>query len=81
MARADGRAQRFVDADGLAQLLAHQLVAAGEFVVVGERLLDAGGVAAAQRAGSMPRQEELDVLLALLCASCSWPTSFNSLSF
>ena len=78
------RTQRLVEADGFAQLFADHFVAGGEFVVVGERLLDAGGVAAGQRAGGMPRQEEFDVLRKLLgfvLHSCSWPTSFNSLSF
>jgi hypothetical protein len=56
------RSQRLVEADRLAQLLANEFVAGGKRVVVGERGLDAGGVAARQRAGGMPRQEEFDIL-------------------
>ena len=54
--------------NGFAELLAHQRVTARELGVARERLLDALGVAAAQRAGGVPRQELFDVLA--LGASC-----------
>src|SRR6185295_8782846 len=56
------RTQRLVEVDGLVELLAHQLVAALELAVARQSLLDAIGVAAAQRARRMPRQQSFDLM-------------------
>src|SRR5262249_42603059 len=55
-------AERLVELDGLLLLLAHQRQAPGELAVVRNRTLDPLAVAAAQRAGGMPRQESFDLL-------------------
>ena len=44
------------------KLFADQFEAPGQFAIAGERPLDALGIAAVQRAGGMPRQEDLDLL-------------------
>ena len=68
IARAEGAPSEFVQADRLDQVLADRLVLGGEIRVAGERLLDLLRVTAAQRSGSMPRQEGFDLLaLGQLC--------------
>ena len=54
-------AERLVEVDRLHKLLADEVIAPREFAVVRERLLDAIGVAAAQRPRRMPRQQGLDL--------------------
>src|SRR5262249_35547235 len=54
-----GRTKRLVEVDRLRKLLAHEIIAPRELAVAGKRLLDAIGVAAAQRARRMPRQQSL----------------------
>ncbi len=56
------RAQHLVEVDGLVELLTHQVVMTGKFTIARQRLLDAHGVAAAERSGRMPRQESFDLL-------------------
>ena len=50
-------AERLVEVDRLHKLLADEVIALREFAVVRERLLNAIGVAAAQRPRRMPRQQ------------------------
>src|SRR5262249_29352098 len=56
------RAERLVEVDGLRKLLADEIIAPREFAVVCKRLLDAIGVAAAQRPCRVPRQQSLDLM-------------------
>src|SRR6516225_9463943 len=55
-------AERLVEANRLRKLLADKVIAPGKFGVVRERLLNAMGVAAAQRPRRMPRQQGLDLV-------------------
>ncbi len=54
-------AERLVEVDGLAQLFAHQLELAGEILILLESRFHALRVAAAERAGGVPRQQGFDV--------------------
>jgi len=56
------RTQRLVEVDGLGEFLADQVVAPRQLAVARQRLLDAIGVAAVQRAGRMPRQQSFDLM-------------------
>ena len=55
------RAQGLVEMDGLAELLAHQFVAAGKLGIIGERRLHALRIATAERSRRVPRQQQLDI--------------------
>ena len=56
------RTERLVEMDRLGQLLADEVVAPRKLAVAGKRLLDAIGVAAAQRPRRMPRQQSFDLV-------------------
>src|SRR5262249_59083807 len=55
-------AERLVEVDRVHKLLADEVIAPREFAVVRECLLNAIGVAAAQRPRRMPRQQGLDLV-------------------
>ncbi len=61
------RAERFIATNGLAEFLAHQLEATGQLRIVGKRAFDARRIATAQRAGGVPRQQQLDLVVILWC--------------
>src|SRR6516164_8836333 len=67
-------AERLVEVNRLCKLLADEVIAPREFGVVRERLLNAIGVAAAQRPRRMPRQQGLDLASLFLVHG----TSFDS---
>src|SRR5215472_14090759 len=56
------RTERLVEMDCLRKLLADEIVAPREFAVAGERLLDAIGVAAAERPCRVPGQQSFDLV-------------------
>src|SRR5215831_17237237 len=62
-------AEPLVEVDRLRKLLADEVIAPREFAVVRERLLNAIGVAAAQRPRRMPRQQALDLVSLFLIHS------------
>src|SRR2546428_1848603 len=59
------RTERLIEVDCLGQLLADEIIVPCEFAVTCKRLLDAIGVAAAQRPWRVPRQQSLE--LTALC--------------
>src|SRR5262249_33656018 len=52
--------ERLVEVDGLRKLFAHEIIAPREFAVARERLLDAIGVAPAERPCRVPRQQSFE---------------------
>src|SRR6516164_1941425 len=64
-------AERLVEVNRLCKLLSDEVIAPREFGVVRERLLNAIGVAAAQRPRRMPRQQGLDLVSLFLIHSQS----------
>src|SRR5262249_55010630 len=54
--------ERLVEVDGLRKLFAHEIIAPRELAVACKRLLDAIGVAVAERPCRVPRQQSFDLV-------------------
>src|SRR5262249_38011949 len=56
------RAKRLIEMDGFTEFIAHQSITARELGIPCERFFDTLGIATAERARCMPRQELFDFL-------------------